>query len=323
MKELIKIKTMEPNNRLRIEYMVGNYCNFKCAYCGPYANGGDTRWPTDYNALMNNFKHLLDFYIRNGRNKFEVNMLGGEPTLWPKVANFARDLKALYNVKVTITTNGSRTIRWWEENATAFDQVLFSYHPGQADLDHYITVIDEVYKQGIPVNSLVMMDPTQWTACLAAIEQMKQSEQPWFICTSEVHPPRYTPEQREIFKDHVKRRPPLWRVLKDEYENILKGKTKVTYDDKSTKKVDRNFLSVNDLNNFEGWMCNIGLENINIQKSGRITGVCGNLVYGEQQYYNLYDPKFTEVFNPKLIPTVCTKNKCWCQPEMLMTKWKL
>ena len=322
MKELIKVKTMESSKRLRIEFMIGNYCNFKCTYCGPYANGGDTRWPKDYNALMHNFKHLLDFYVRNGRTEFEVNLLGGEPTLWPKVADFARDLKKLYNVKVTITTNGSRTIRWWKKNATAFDKVMFSYHPGQADLPHYINAIDTVYALGIPTNSLVMMDTAQWDDCIDAIEQMKQSKYSWFVCAMEINPPKYTPEQRKIFKNHIKRMPPLLRLVKDEYKNILKGKTKVIFNDGSKKRIERNYLSTNDLNKFKGWMCNIGIENINIQKSGQITGVCGNLVYGEDNLYNLYDPDFVTKFNPKLVPSVCTKCVCWCQPEQLMTKWK-
>ena len=323
MKNLIKIETMESSNRLRIEFMIGNYCNFKCAYCGPYANGGDTRWPTDYPALIDSFKHLLNFYVRNGRDKFEINLLGGEPTLWPKVADFARDLKQLYNVKITMTTNGSRTIRWWEKNATAFDKVLFSYHPGQADLAHYINVIDTVYNLGIPVNSLVMMYPTLWDDCIDAIEQMKQSNNPWFICAMEVHPPKYTLEQREIFKKHVKRRPPLWRVIKDEHENIFKGKTKAKFSDGSEKRVERNYFSTNDITNFEGWMCNIGIETINIQKDGKITGTCGNRIFDEDNFYNIYDPEFTKVFNPKLVPTLCHSKVCWCQPEMLMTKWKV
>ena len=52
MKKIIKIETMEPKNRLRIEYMAGNYCNFKCSYCGPHANGGDVRWPKDFDMLF-------------------------------------------------------------------------------------------------------------------------------------------------------------------------------------------------------------------------------------------------------------------------------
>lgn len=324
MKEIIRIETMEPKNRLRIEFMIGNYCNYKCWYCGPYANGGDTRWHKDYDELLKNFKHLLDFYVRNGRDKFEVNLLGGEPTLWPDVARFSKDLKSEYNVKITVSSNASRTLRWWDENATAFDKILFSYHHKEVnDINQYIDVLDLVYSKGVPINALILIDPTAYEECVQAIEIMKQrSKHPWFISAMEVHPPQYTGNQRDIFKDHVKRRPPMWRVFKDEYENILKGKTKVIYDDGSKKRVNRNFFSVNDLNNFEGWMCNIGIENINIQKDGKITGTCGNLLYGEDKFYNLYDSNFTENFNPSLVPSLCTKNKCWCQPEMLMTKWK-
>jgi organic radical activating enzyme len=324
MKELVRIETMEASNRLRIEYMIGNYCNYNCLYCGPYANGGDFRWPKDYESLMKNFTHLLDFYVANGRNKFEVNLLGGEPSLWPSVAQFARDLKKLYDLKVTMTTNGSRTLRWWDKNAEAFDKILFSFHQKEADINHYIKVLDNVYDKGIPLNALIMMDPTVWNECVASIEIMKKSSKnSWFICAMEVHPPQYTSEQRTFFKNHVKRKPPIWRILKDEWENIVKGKTKALYNDGSREKVERNFFSVNNLNNFEGWICNIGIENINIQKDGKISGVCNNFLYGEQQFYNLYDSDFIKKFNPKLVPTLCTKNKCWCQPEMLMTKWKI
>jgi MoaA/NifB/PqqE/SkfB family radical SAM enzyme len=322
-KEIVKIETMEPKNRLRIEFMVGNYCNYKCWYCGPYANGGDTRWHHDYNELLKNFKYLLDFYIQNGRNKFEINILGGEPSLWPDVAKFARDIKKDYNAKITMSSNASRSLRWWEENATAFDKILFSYHHKEADIDHYIKVLDLVYDKKVPLNALILMDPTVWDECVEAIETLKiKSKNPWFICAMEVHPPQYTSEQREIFKKHVKRRPPIWRILKDEYENFLKGKTTVIYNDGSKGKVERNIFSTNDLNYFQGWMCNIGIENINIQKDGKITGTCGNLVYNKDKFYNLYDPKFTENFKPNLEPTMCTKLRCWCQPEMLMTKWK-
>lgn len=323
-RKISRIETMESKKRLRIEYMVGNYCNYKCWYCSPYANGGDTRWHHDYDELIDNFKYLLDFYVKHGRNKFEINILGGEPSIWPDVARFARDMKKEYNAKITMTTNGSRTLRWWDENASAFDKILFSYHHKEVkDINQYIEVLDLVYSKGIPINALVLIDPTIYDDCVDAIELMKQrSKYSWFICAMEVHPPQYTEEQKGIFLKNVKRMPPMWRIFKDEYENILKGKTTVIYDDGSKEKVERNFFSLNNLNNFQGWTCNIGIENINIQKDGKISGSCGNLVYGEDTFYNIYDSDFTQKFNPKLVPTLCTKTACWCQPEMLMTKWR-
>lgn len=324
--DMIRIETMEASNRLRIEFMVGNYCNYNCWYCGDFFNGGDTRWQQDYDLLIKNFRHFLDFYVANGRNYFEINVLGGEPSLWPKVADFARDIKKDYNAKLTMSSNGSRTVRWWKENADAFDKILFSYHHKEADIDHHIEVLDTVYDMGVPLNCLLLMDPTAWDECLEAIEIMKaKSRNPWFISAMEVHPPQYTPEQRQIFKKHVKRRPPVWRVIKDEWENVKKDikKTKIINSDGTTKRVERNYFSTNDLNRFEGWMCNIGIETVNIQKDGKIAGTCRNFIYGEDKFYNLYDPNFTEVFNPSLQPSVCTKSTCWCQPEMLMTKWKI
>jgi organic radical activating enzyme len=324
MKKIIKIETMEPKKRLRIEYMAGNYCNFKCNYCGPWANGGDVRWPKDFDMLVKHFRHLLNFYVRNGRDEFEINILGGEPSLWPDIIKFARIIKSEYNAKITMSSNGSRTLRWWDENADAFDKILFSYHHTEADLKHYINVLDLVYNKGIAINGLILMDPNYWDEIIAAMDIMKATSQnSWFICAMEVHPPKYTQEQREIFKKHVKRRPPIFRLIKNEYDNILKGKTTVIFDDGSKKKVERNYFSINDLNNFEGWMCNIGIENLNIKADGKLTGTCDNRLFDENIFYNLYDPKFTENFNPKLIPTVCEKDKCWCQPEMLMTKWKI
>lgn len=323
-KELIEIKTMEPKNRLRIEFMIGNYCNYKCWYCGPYANGGDTRWHHNYDELVTNFKHLLDFYVRNGRNKFEVNVLGGEPSLWPNVAKFAREIKSNYNAKITMSSNTSRTLRWWDENADAFDKILFSYHHKEVeDINHYINVLDLVYDKGVALNALVLMDPTAWDECINAIEIMKtRSKNSWFISAMEVHPPQYSQEQLDFFKNHIKRRLPLFRLLKQEYENILKGKTTAIFDDGSVEKVRRNYFSINNLNYFQGWTCNIGIENINIQKDGKISGTCGNFVYGEDKFYNIYDKDFIKTFNPKLVPSICTKQRCWCQPEALMTKKK-
>ena len=69
-------------------------------------------------------------------------------------------------------------------------------------------------------------------------------------------------------------------------------------------------------------MCNIGIENINIQKDGIITGTCMEKPFGKDFYYNIYDSEFIKNFNPDLKPVKCTKTGCYCQPEMLMNKFK-
>ena len=323
MNNLIEIKTMEPSNRLHIQYMLSDFCNFKCNYCSEFYNGGKQQGPKDIESLLKNFRHFLDFYKRNGRTHFEINFLGGEPTLWPHLAEFSRIIKSEYDVKITVNTNCSRTLRWWEQNVEAFDKILCSYHHKEGNLQHYISVLDLIYSKNIPLNALVMMDPTCWDEVVAAVDDMKtQSKYPWWITAQEVHPPRYTSKQKEYFINEVKRRPPLFKVIKQEYKNILKGRTTVTFMNRKKQKVGRNWISLSGNNHFKGWKCNLGIELVAISKDGTITGTCNNKVYNSNRRYNLYDEDFVKTFNPKLVPTTCEQEGCWAQPEMRVSKWK-
>lgn len=323
--KIIRVITDKSDDYIRIEFMVSNVCNYKCWYCDPHAYGGDFRWTKDTDKLIENFKHLLDFYKLKGRKTVELNLLGGEPTLWPDLGKFITELRKDRNIAVTITTNGSRTLRWWDEHAKLFDKVLFSYHPTFADSDHYIKVVDLVFEKGVPCNALIMMDPLHWDKSVAMIEKCKkESKKSWFISAMEVHSNiSYTDEQKDFFKKHDKRSPNIFRILRDEFYSIFRTTSpKVVLDNGKTKKIPRNWISVNGLNHFEGWMCNIGIENINIQKDGIITGTCMEKPFGEDFYYNIYDPEFTKKFSPNLKPVPCTKKGCYCQPEMLMNKFK-
>lgn len=319
MKKLVAVKSDMPSTHLRIEYMVGNYCNYQCWYCGPYANGGTHRWHSDTKFLLKNFRYLLDYYISKGKKTFEINLLGGEPTLWPDIALFSNEIKKSHNVYVTITTNGSRTLRWWDENAHFFDKIRFSCHPNEVDVQHFIDVMDSVFEKNININALVMMDPTNWNKSVELIERCKTSKYPWFINAVEVYSKyQYTYEQKEYISKVVKRRPSIWWILK--HENPFRKKPKIIYDDESSMTIERNYLSLNDLNRFMGWSCNLGVDNINIQKDGKLSGVCGMKLYGENFYYNIYDEDFIDKFNPNIKPVVCEIEKCLCQPEQLLDK---
>jgi sulfatase maturation enzyme AslB (radical SAM superfamily) len=59
------------NNFLRIEYMLGNVCNYKCNYCFPGSNEGDKPWP-NLEITKKHFSHLLDHYITQGKKYFRI-----------------------------------------------------------------------------------------------------------------------------------------------------------------------------------------------------------------------------------------------------------
>ena len=80
---------------LRIEYMIGNTCNHKCWYCFKGSNEGEFRWTDNFDATTKNFFHLLDHYKKYGKERFEIHIVGGEPTLWPELGKFTKLLKEM------------------------------------------------------------------------------------------------------------------------------------------------------------------------------------------------------------------------------------
>ena len=310
----------QDSSTLRIEYMIGNTCNHKCWYCFKGSNEGEFRWTDDFDATTKNFFHLLDHYKKYGKDRFEVHIIGGEPTLWPALGKFAKLLKENYNCWVSISTNGSRTLRWWEQYGKYFDDVMISVHHQYADIEHLKKVADIVYSQGPVVNAMVLMDPFAWDKCIDIVKQLRTSKHRWFINAMEVMHTTidYTAEQLKYISKPVKRFPnPIWILKK--LKN-LKRDPKVVLDTGKTKTVNRNWIGLNKQTNFKGWLCNIGVDNLYIDKDGRVTGACRTVLF---ENYNINDIDFIENFNPVIKPKICDKDFCGCQPEQLLDKIKV
>ena len=204
MQKIIEIKKNWPDDRLLIHYSLHNVCNYKCWYCFPGANEGTYRWP-DLELTLNNLKHLLHTYQdKFDKRVFELNLLGGEPTLWPRLDEFIKGLKDEFGDKIIIcmTTNGSRTLSWWKNNAKYFDKILISCHPETVDAAHISAVADLLYKSRVYVDVTVLMDPTRWDTCLGIINSLKQSRHRWSIQTSQLVgiTETYTVEQEKYLK---------------------------------------------------------------------------------------------------------------------------
>jgi organic radical activating enzyme len=256
------------------------------------------------------------------KEKFELNLLGGEPTMWPELADFVRNLKAEYgdDLIIGMTTNGSRTLRWWQENGKMFDKILISCHPETVDAEHISQVADLLYDQRTFTDVTVLMDPTQWNTCLEIIDTLKNSNRRWSIQTSQLvgTDSVYSEEQQRFLKKYLKRMPNLWWMWR--YTKHFNYKTKLIDKNKKTLSVSKNYLLINDLNHFKGWECDIGIENINISFTGDISSACGEFLYRYDFKYNLYDKDFIAKFNPSNVSAICTRDSCFCQYEINTSK---
>lgn len=328
----IEIISNKSPNVLEIGWDPSNFCNFKCKYCFPGSNAGTHKFSDDLNLIVKNFTHLINFYKEKlGKDKVHLTIAGGEPTLWKHLAEFITKIKKDNNVYVSLISNGSRTLRWWEENAHLVDNAHLTHHIAEGDVSHIIAVADALHERGTKTTVKVLMDPNHWDEGIADIDLMKKhSRQRWFIMTAEVldntadpNIPRYTPEQLKYLKKDLKRLPSIswfWknrRLIKDELRFF--DSTAILEDGSKFKASPGAYFNKR-WNNFKGWHCSIGIDRLYINWTGKIAGACNTKLFGLDDYFNITSPDFTEQFNPIFKKTTCTNDSCWCMPETHLSK---
>ena len=341
----IKIVSTQQPNILAIRWNPNNVCNYKCEYCWPGSNTGDYRSPADLDLIINNFNHLIERYrTKLGKTKIHLSVAGGEPTLWKDLGQFIEAIKKENDIYFSLISNGSRTLRWWKQYGHLIDNAHLSYHISQADPDHMIAVADTLFKLNKKVTVKVLMDRKHWQAGLDVIEYMKKnSKYKWILMTCEVIEPevsnirdiriikaddiQLTKEQKGFLKNPLKRIPsPLWfwknrkLIFQGQirlYESIAHFENGKTMKAKSNTYINKNWT------NFEGWSCDIGLDNVFINWTGEVQGSCQQNIYGLDYNFNILDTDFVEKFDPEFKPSICSIKNCLCSCETHQSKFQL
>lgn len=319
---IVKVLQKWPSHKLRIEIMIGNTCNYKCWYCFPGSNEGTHRWP-DLETFKANTHHLLSYYKEHlGKTEFEIHLIGGEPTLWPELGEYVKYIKENFKVITSMSTNGSRTLRWWKEYGQYFDKVIISCHYEAANVQHLCDVGDILYEQKSIVVGLVLMDPENWDKCWSIVEGLHSSKKRWGIDLQEIYVAgktiNYTDDQMKRLRKHRVRQVNLFHFLRYNKHTLLR--TAVEFANGKVKSVNSNEIILNKWNNFKGWDCNLGIDSICITKEGYLTGSCGEKLYNLDFKYNVMDMDFVQKFTPTLTTTTCYQENCWCQPESNLNK---
>lgn len=312
-----KIITTVDKTVLDITYWPTDICNYNCDYCFPGSTDGINRYPKDLTTLLTGFDILFKAYSSLGKTKFKLSIAGGgEPTLWPDLGEFCKKIKQLANVEIQITSNASRTIRWWEQYKTYIDSAALSCHHKEVDTDHFIAVADLLYEANVEVTGQVLMDPFAWNTCTEILEKLFTSKHSWFIQTKEVigHGP-YLPSQKELLKNSHKRLMPSELLLKNIDQYQLIKSVHIVNDEVKLSKVNTYILE--NQNNFKGWNCNLAQERIAIDSAGTIRGSCGETIKDE---LNIYSPELSSMLT-NLGTVVCSRHQCDCPPDTHITKW--
>lgn len=278
---------------------ISNKCNYACSYCPPDIHNGTHDW-LDLDACMRFFKELSLTHER-----VYINLTGGEPTMWPRLQEFLVTRPDYCDIE--ITSNGSRTLRWWTDAKPHLQKVALSYHPGLADVDHLIAVVD-LLRDTVILHNNILFDPayrhdTERYA-LAMRERGIAAEVKPIIPQWETMLP-YTDEEIE-WMETVSGWPnqPLPPLRKPSMVSIDGGPF-----------VDMNLeLIAPQLNHFKDWHCWAGRDRFHIKYNGDIQAAsCGIATIG-----NIHTG-----WNIQTKPVVCNRTSCWCSDDVAIEKYLL
>lgn len=303
---------IEPDtDGMQIEWVLNNVCNYECSYCTPALYGGSSGQP--------NYENSLNFfdYIHNNVNSGPklLSLTGGEPTLWPKLIEFSQQLNPNYFLQ--ITTNASRTLRWWNnfsEKCTNLAGVVLSIHLEYADLTHIIEVCKIVQDQSI-TTVLILAPPDKFELAKSFAETLVDNELKVSIMIKPIRDRNgksldYTTEQQEYienFKYSKHRHVPLPGIPTSVYIDGVKKDFKYLAEILSKNK-----------HVFTGWKCNLGINRLTIWYDGSVRGAQCSTAYNNP-YGNINDLKNLKI--PKEA-TTCETKFCSCLPDIRIPKWK-
>lgn len=289
-----------------IDWVLGNFCNFKCSYCFEDSNTGTFRVPTLNNTIKQNINHLVNELKENQKNNIHFILSGGEPTLYHDFKELSMFLKQYGSLG--IVTNGSRTINWWEENNKVLDHVVLSYHSEFSNVNHIVNVINLLSKNKIDISVHVMMYPALFDKCVQDINFFKEKFDELSINLSlkllrntNGYSIDYTYEQKKFINNfHFNK--------KNKSSNIIKNRPNLVLNDKIIKLEPKHIVNFN--GSFKGYECFAHQEFIQINRFGYIGRMSCKQEFSKLS--NIYNEKFVEDFKIPKKSITCDKLVCGC-----------
>ena len=298
---MYKITSSWPHqDQIKVEWNLGKRCNLDCAYCP--AEIHDNFSPhIDINVL----ERAVDKLCEIGK-PLRISLTGGEPTVHPDFEDFLEYLKRKDIFWVNLTTNGTRTSKWYLDNEMFFNHVVFSLHFDNAHWTRILQTINQFYdstERDFFVNVMAHHD------YMDDVRRVVNSFDEKGIRYA-VRRIRWTEGDHNVFDDLRYSGTDLeWILSKD---STVKPNCRID----NEQVIHANDVIKKHLNQFKGWSCNAGIESLMINWDGdvhratcRVGGSLGNIYQG--------------TFKIPREPIVCTRDWCTCAADIPLTKFKL
>jgi MoaA/NifB/PqqE/SkfB family radical SAM enzyme len=292
------------NNELIVQWNLGNTCNYACEYCPSYLHSGKIQWPE-----LSLIKDTLIKIKNNFPDKvIRLEFLGGEVTLYNHFIELMKFCKE-HNFNSTILSNGSRTIRYWEELSPYLDRILLTFHAEEADQTHFSNVIDSLVKNKIePIIHIAMIKDKFWE--LVSYKNQLTTNFPNVIIDSILMMDKLgLLNYNGYYYDYDNAQ--IEYVKQQEFHSMSYI---VEYDNGEMREVSLIDVREQNLNNFSGFTCGTSLSIIVINFNGYVsTSLCN-----QRPKINVH----TEDINQIFVPIICATGKCLNPSDIRIMKIK-
>lgn len=295
-------------NTTIVNWCLGNTCNYRCSYCPDILHSGSVNW-VSYDKAIGFCEKLIRHYRSLGQQP-EFLFTGGEPTMYPAFVKLLTWLKER-GFAISIISNGSRTVGWWEKNVHLLDTVILTYHSEYADNEHFTAVV-RLLGARIPLHINFTMLPANFSGILE-FENLLHQQGGVFTTTlkpllvnfgSQLYD--YTPEQLKILQISERSGQNTTRTGRSEMKKILQ--------DRSETLITAADLILRDENHWKGWKCYAGVELVYIDFNGDVyRGTCKQ----GGRITNIYEE---EDFSFPSSFVTCGKSTCHCLSDITTSK---
>jgi organic radical activating enzyme len=250
----------DPNyNIVQFEWFLTNWCNFKCSYCSEADNMIDRyskeTSPGKYKLVLSRLKNIKD--------PFKVELIGGEPTLHPAIHEILSTLNSIKSCqRVEVVTNLSRTLEFYKDIDYDNVYLLASYHP------EYYT--PEFVKKAAALGDKVIItlnlsdNPAVWDDTIGVINTLEDLDVRYsfnMLNSTAAYQVNYTDEFFEKFNSY------LDHAVDNEQISYL-------FSDGSTQILNESEILKNKLDHFCGYQCTP--IRYRISHNGDIHNLCTN-----------------------------------------------
>ena len=285
-------------NKFHINWWLMNHCSWACSYCNETIRKGNIDLP--YLSDCKKFIDDASLFATNQNKTASIEFTGGEVTEW---TDFLELLTYAHTqgCETQFRTNGNVSLDKWQAYTVVADSILIEYHPEYTSTAHFLLIVNAAVDAGVSVNININMLKDSWEQSellynkiitkwpLIRVAKKMLFDDPVFNTT----PQDYTEEQTA--------------ELKRQHNDI-----KITVDG-IEEYTDYQTLVLEGTNNFKGYSCWTGIEQLVVDAWGRVyKGHCRkNGFMGNIKDKNIVWPT---------LPMICTLDACRNSFDILATK---